>query len=146
MVSLYDLSLATAVVLKNNGRKPVTLTNAILSHLKFPIRSRTGVQGLRGCSYCTSPPLSSPFEILSPFEATKTEDPGLFSFGWQPEKKPGEWAVQEVPITVLRHKLSRVYGASPEERSKEFYRSTPSKFETIDQVNNLSYSIAHSKL
>ncbi|PIN20412.1 putative enzymes related to aldose 1-epimerase [Handroanthus impetiginosus] len=141
VVSLYPLSMATAVIVKNNGRKPVNLTSAILSHFKFKKRSGAGIQGLKGCSYCTHPPLSSPFEILSPSEAIKSEDPGFFSFGWEPENKPGAWTVQDVPITVLKHKLSRVYGAPPGERSKVFHRSTPSKYETVDQGRGLFFRV-----
>ncbi|KAI3471487.1 hypothetical protein Pfo_028137 [Paulownia fortunei] len=121
VVSLYPLSMATAVIVKNNGRKAVNLTSAILSHFKFKKRSGTGVQGLRGCSYCTHPPLSSPFEILSPSEAIKSEDPGFFSFGWEPEKKSGVWTVQDVPITVLKHKLSRVYAAPPQQNDQKYF-------------------------
>lgn len=134
VVSLYPLSVATAVVVKNNGRKAVSLSSAILSHFKFGKRSGAGVQGLRGCSYCTHPPPSSPFQLLSPSEAIKTEEPGLFSFGWEPEQKPGVWTAQDVPITVLKNKLTRLYGASPDERSKQFHRTVPSKYEIIDQV------------
>lgn len=129
--------MATAVIVKNNGRKPVKLTSAILSHLKSKTRGGTGIQGLRSCTYCAHPPLSSPFEILSPGEAMKTEEPGLFSFGWEPELKPGIWSAQDVPITVLKHKLSRLYSVPPEERAKEFYNSIPSKYETIDQVYHI---------
>ncbi|OIT04411.1 PREDICTED: photosynthetic NDH subunit of subcomplex B 2, chloroplastic [Nicotiana attenuata] len=141
VVSLYPLSMATAVIVKNNGRKPVKLTSAILSHLKSKTRGGTGIQGLRSCTYCTHPPLPSPFEILSPGEAMKTEEPGLFSFGWEPELKPGIWSAQDVPITVLKHKLSRLYSVPPEERAKEFYNSIPSKYETIDQGRELFFRI-----
>lgn len=134
VVSLYPLSMATAVIVKNTGRKPVDLATAILTHFTVKKRGGSGVQGLKGCSYCTHPPLSSPFQILSPSEATKTEDPGFFSFGWEPENKPGVWSVQDAPITVLRHKLSRVYAAPPEQRSDPFHATAPSKYETIDQV------------
>ncbi|XAR68660.1 hypothetical protein NMG60_11003863 [Bertholletia excelsa] len=141
VVSLYPLSMATAVIVKNNGRKAVNLNTAILSHFKFKKRGGTGIQGLRGCSYCTHPPLSSPFELLSPAEAMKSEDPAWFSFGWEPEKKPGEWTVQEVPITVLKNKLSRVYAAPPVERSKRFYNTAPSKYETLDQGRELFFRV-----
>ncbi|KAK1386484.1 Photosynthetic NDH subcomplex B 2 [Heracleum sosnowskyi] len=141
VVSLYPLGMATAVKVKNNGRKAISLTGAILSHFKFKKRSGTGIQGLRNCSYCTHPPLSSPFEIMSPSEAMKTEDPGLFSFGYEPEKKPGLWTVQDVPITILRNKLSRVYTAPPAERLKPFYNTPPSKYETIDQGKELFYRV-----
>ncbi|KAF3614205.1 Photosynthetic NDH subunit of subcomplex B 2, chloroplastic [Capsicum annuum] len=141
VVSLYPLSMATAVIVKNNGRKPVKLTTAILSHLKSKTRVGTGIQGLRSCTYCTHPPLSSSFEILSPGEAMKTEDPDMFSFGWEPEKKPGMWSTQDVPITVLKHKLSRLYSVPPEEKAKEFYNSIPSKYETIDQGRELFFRI-----
>ena len=134
VVTLYPLSMATAVIVKNNGRKAVNLTGAILNHFKFKKRSGAAVQGFLNCSYCTHPPLSSPFAILSPAEAMKTEEPGWFSFGWEPEKKQGLWSVQPVPLTILKHKLSRVYTAPPSERSKPFYDTPPSKYETIDQV------------
>ncbi|KAJ8527507.1 hypothetical protein K7X08_000014 [Anisodus acutangulus] len=141
VVSLYPLSMATAVIVKNNGRKPVKLTTAILSHLKSKTRAGTGIQGLRGCTYCIHPPFSSSFEILSPAEAMKTEEPHLFSFGWEPEKKPGIWSAQDVPITVLKHKLSRLYSVPPQEKAKQFYNSIPSKYETIDQGRELFFRI-----
>ncbi|KAK6124803.1 hypothetical protein DH2020_041454 [Rehmannia glutinosa] len=141
VVSLYPLSMATAVIVKNNGRKAVDLNIAILGHFKFNKRSGAGIQGLKGSSYCTHPPLSSPFEILSPAETIKFEDPGFFSFGWEPENKPGFWTVQDVPITVLKHKLSRVYAAPPPQRSKLFHTSPPSKYETIDQGRGLFFRV-----
>ncbi|XP_059668205.1 photosynthetic NDH subunit of subcomplex B 2, chloroplastic [Cornus florida] len=141
VVSLYPLSMATAVIVKNNGRKAVNLNTAILSHFKFKKRGGTAIQGLRGCSYCTHPPLSSPFEILSPAEAMKSEDPGWFSLGSEPEKKPGVWTVQDVPITILNNKLSRVYAAPPTERLKAFYNTPPSKYETIDQGRELFFRV-----
>ncbi|CAK9145898.1 unnamed protein product [Ilex paraguariensis] len=141
VVSLYPLSMATAVIVKNNGRKAINLTSAILSHFKSKKRSGTAVKGLRGCSYCTHPPFPSPFEILSPSEALKSEDPDWFSFGWEPEKKPGEWTSQDVPITILKHKLSRVYSAPPAERTNGFHYSTPSKYETIDQGRELFFRV-----
>ncbi|KAG5555452.1 hypothetical protein RHGRI_006190 [Rhododendron griersonianum] len=141
IVSLYPLSMATAVIVKNNGGKAVNLTGAILSHFKFKKRSGTGIQGLQGCSYCTHPPLSSPFEILSPAETMKTEDPAWFSFTWEPEKKPGVWTTQDVPITILKNKLSRVYSVPPSERSKQFYTTAPTKYETLDQGRELFFRV-----
>lgn len=141
VVSLYPLSMATAVIVKNNGRKALNLSTAILGHYRFKKRGGTAIQGLRYCSYCTHPPLSSPFEILTPSEAMKTDDPSLFSFGLDPENKPGLWTQQDVPITILRHKLSRVYAAPPEERLKPFYNTPPSKYETIDQGRELFFRV-----
>ncbi|XP_058204782.1 photosynthetic NDH subunit of subcomplex B 2, chloroplastic-like [Rhododendron vialii] len=141
IVSLYPLSMATAVIVKNNGGKAVNLTGAILSHFKFKKRSGTGIQGLQGCSYCTHPPLCSPFEILSPAETMKTEDPAWFSFTWEPEKKPGVWTTQDVPITILKNKLSRVYSVPPSERSKQFYTTAPTKYETLDQGRELFFRV-----
>lgn len=134
VVSLYPLSMATAVIVKNNGRKDVALTSAILSHLKFKKRGKSAIQGLQRSSYCTQAPPSSPFEIISPSEALKSDSPGLFDFGFEPEEKPGKWKVQDVPFTVLKHKLSRVYAAPPEERLKAVYNTSPTKYETLDQV------------
>ncbi|KAL3534089.1 hypothetical protein ACH5RR_002550 [Cinchona calisaya] len=139
VVSLYPLSMATAVIVKNNGRKAVNLTAAILTHFKLKKRGRAGIQGLKGCSYCTQPPLPSNYEVLSPSEAMRTEDPGLFSIGWEPEKKQGEWSVQDVPLTVLKHKLSRVYATPPADRLKDFYNTIPSKYEIHDQGRQLFY-------
>ncbi|XP_073283556.1 photosynthetic NDH subunit of subcomplex B 2, chloroplastic [Primulina huaijiensis] len=141
VVSLYPLSMSTAVIVLNTGSKAVTLTSAILGHFKFRSRRGSGVQGLRGCSYMTHPPISSPYEILTPSEALASEDPGFFAFGYEPEKKPGEWTVQDVPITVLKHKLSRVYAVPPAERSKPFHRSLVSKFEIIDQGRELFFRV-----
>lgn len=134
VVSLYPESMATAVIVNNNGRKPVSLTSAMLSHFKFKRRGGAAIQGLKGCSYCSHPPLSSPFEILSPAEAMKTESPGWFSFDSESEKKRGSWTVQDDPYIILKNKVSRVYTTPPTERLKEFYDTPPSKYETIDQV------------
>lgn len=142
VVSLYPTSIATAIIVKNNGPKPITLTSAIFSHLRFKKRSGAAIKGLQGCSYCTHPPLSSPsFELLSPSEAMKTEDPTWFSFSWEPEKKPGEWAIQEMPYTILKNKLSRVYAVPPSERSKQFHRTAPTKYETLDQGRELFFRV-----
>lgn len=131
VVTLYQLSVATAVIVKNNGPKAVNLAGAILTHFVMKKRGGAGVEGLRSCSYCTLPPLSSHYEILSPSEAMNTEEPGWFSFGWEPEKKPGEWAVQEDRFTVLKHKMSRVYATPPADRLNN---NTPSKYEILDKV------------
>ncbi|KAL2923219.1 Photosynthetic NDH subunit of subcomplex B 2 chloroplastic [Bienertia sinuspersici] len=139
VVSLYLESMAAAVLVKNNGRKAISLTSAILSHIKFKKRGGAGIQGLKGCSYCSHPPLSSPFEILSPAEAMKADDPGMFSFSSESPSKPGQWTTQDKPITILKNKCSRVYTAPPSERSKAFYRTTPSKYETIDQGKELMF-------
>ncbi|XP_060668898.1 photosynthetic NDH subunit of subcomplex B 2, chloroplastic-like [Ziziphus jujuba] len=141
VVTLYPVSMATALIVKNKGRKNVTLTNAILSHFRFKRRNGAAIQGLRGCSYCSHPPLSSRFEILSPAEAMKTEDPGLFAFGYEPEKKPGLWTSQDMPFTILNNKLSRVYAAPPKERLKAFYNTPPSKYETLDQGRELFFRV-----
>ncbi|XP_010541239.1 PREDICTED: photosynthetic NDH subunit of subcomplex B 2, chloroplastic-like, partial [Tarenaya hassleriana] len=137
VVSLYPLSMATAVVVKNNGRKPVTLKPGILSYLQFKKRSGSGIQGLKGCPYCPNPPLSSPFELLSPSEAMKSESSGWF--GSEEGEKPGIWKVQDDVITVLEKKMSRVYGAPPEERLKAVYNTPPSKYETLDQGRGLFF-------
>lgn len=141
VVSLYPESMATAVLVNNNGRKPVSLTSAMLSHFKFKRRGGAAVQGLKGCSYCSHPPLSSPFEILSPAEAMKTESPGWFSFDSESEKKRGSWTVQDDPYIILKNKLSRVYTTPPTERLKEFYDTPPSKYETIDQGRELFFRV-----
>ncbi|KAJ9131914.1 hypothetical protein P3X46_034816 [Hevea brasiliensis] len=126
---------------KNNGRKPVTLTSAILSHLKFKRRGKAAIQGFKGCSYCPFPPLPSPFEILSPGEAMKSESSGLFDFGLETEDKPGTWTVQDVPFTILKNKFSRVYAAPPQERLKPIYNTPPSKYETLDQGLELFFRV-----
>lgn len=131
-MSLYPLSVATAVIVKNIGRKAVSLNSAILSHLRFKKRNKSGIDGLRGCAYCRLPPLSSPFELQSPSEAMKIESSGWF--GSDPVEKTGSWSVQDVKFTILNNKLSRVYAAPPQERSKPFYTTPPSKYETLDQV------------
>ncbi|KAK2638195.1 hypothetical protein Ddye_025990 [Dipteronia dyeriana] len=137
IVSLYPLSMATAVIVKNTGRKAVTLTSAILSHLRFKKRGGAGIHGLQGCSYCRHPPPPSPFQLLSPSEAMKTESSGWFSS--DPVEKTGSWSVQDVPFTVLNDKLSRVYAAPPAERSKAFYKTPPSKYEAMDQGRELFF-------
>ncbi|XP_062113494.1 photosynthetic NDH subunit of subcomplex B 2, chloroplastic [Humulus lupulus] len=139
VVTLYPLSLATAVIVKNNGPKAVTMTNAILSHFKFKKRNKAAIQGLRACSYSSHPPLSSPFELLSPAEAMKRDA----SSDWfsEPDAKPGVWTHQDVPFTILKNRLSRVYAAPPEERKKVFYNTPPSKYEILDQGKELFYRI-----
>ncbi|XP_042480581.1 photosynthetic NDH subunit of subcomplex B 2, chloroplastic [Macadamia integrifolia] len=139
IVSLYPLSMATAVVVKNNGRKAVNLTSAILTHFKFKNRGGAGIQGLRGCSYCSHPPLPSSFEILSPAEAMKPEPAGWFSFDSGTQDKLASWAVEDQPFTILSNKISRVYTAPPTERLKRIYNTPPSKYETIDQGKELEF-------
>ncbi|KAI4350371.1 hypothetical protein L6164_004833 [Bauhinia variegata] len=141
VVSLYAVSVATAVIAKNIGRRPVTLTNAILSHFRTKKRGGTAIQGLRSCSYCSQPPLSSPFQILTPAEAIKSESPVWLSFGSEPEPKSGSWVKQDVPITLLENKMSRIYAAPPTERSKPFYNTPPSNYETIDQGRELFFRV-----
>ncbi|XP_010672059.2 photosynthetic NDH subunit of subcomplex B 2, chloroplastic [Beta vulgaris subsp. vulgaris] len=141
VVSLYPESMASAVLVQNNGRKALDLTSAMLSHIKFKKRAGSGIQGLQGCSYCSQPPLSSPFEIISPGEAMKADDPGLFSFSSESPSKLGEWITQDEPIIILKNKFSRVYSAPPSERSKKFYRTPPSKYETIDQGKELVFRV-----
>lgn len=141
VVTLYPVSMATAVIVKNKGRKQVTMTNAILSHFKFKRRGGAAIQGLKGCGYTAHPPPSSPFEIMSAGEAMKADTPGWFSFGSEAREKPGSWSRQDVPYTILKNKLSRVYAAPPQERLKPVYNTPPSKYETLDQVTHSLSSI-----
>ncbi|RLN38731.1 photosynthetic NDH subunit of subcomplex B 2, chloroplastic [Panicum miliaceum] len=134
VVTLYPLSMATAVIVRNTGTKPVELTSAMLSHIKFDKRSGTAVEGLRGCPYCSHPPPAAGFSLLSPAEAMKREDPGWF-FGGGEEPRQGVWTVEEDQYTILKKKVSRVYAAPPEERKKRIYSTAPSKFTTIDQAS-----------
>ncbi|XP_024026929.1 photosynthetic NDH subunit of subcomplex B 2, chloroplastic [Morus notabilis] len=144
VVTLYPVSMATAVIVKNKGMKDVTMTNAILSHFKFKRRNGAAIQGLRGCTYCTHPPLSSPLELFSPAETMKP-DPSPLSdwlfFGPEPENKPGVWTEQDVPFTILKNKLSRVYAAPPQERLKPIYNTPPSYYETLDQGRELFFRV-----
>ncbi|KAL1212114.1 Photosynthetic NDH subunit of subcomplex B 2 [Cardamine amara subsp. amara] len=137
IVSIYPVSMATALVVKNNGRKPVTLKPGIMSYLRFKKRSGAGIQGLKGCCYCPNPPLTSPFELLSPSEAMKADSSGWF--GSEEGEKPGIWTVEDSVITLLEKKMSRVYGAPPAERLKAVYNTPPSKYETIDQGRGLFF-------
>ncbi|KAK9128452.1 hypothetical protein Syun_017249 [Stephania yunnanensis] len=141
IVSLYPLSIATAIIVKNNGKKAVNLTSAILSHLKFKSRGGSAIQGLKGCSYRSHPPLSSKFEILSPAEAIKSESTGWFSFGSDSDDKQGSWAVENRPFITLKNKSSRVYTTPPVERLKRIYNTSPSKYETIDQARGLVFRV-----
>ncbi|KAF8720283.1 hypothetical protein HU200_023911 [Digitaria exilis] len=140
VVTLYPLSMATAVIVRNTGTKPVELTSAVLSHIKFDKRGGTAVEGLRGCPYCSHPPPAAGFSLLSPAEAMKREDPGWFSGGGE-EPRQGLWTVEEDMYTILKKKVSRVYAAPPEERKKRIYSTAPSKFTTIDQATKLFYCI-----
>lgn len=128
--------MATAIIVKNKGRKAVTMTSAILGHFKFKRRNGAAIQGLRSCTYCSHPPLSSPIELLSPSEAMKADSSssGWFSSGPEPENKPGVWTEQDVPVTILENKMSRIYAAPPEERVKTIYNTPPTKYELLDQV------------
>lgn len=139
VVSLYPVSMAAAVIVKNNGKKDVTLTSAILSHLKLRKRNKAVIQGLRGSSYCTLPPLPSPFELLSPSEAIESEPQGWF--GSEVEEKRGTWSTQDVQYTILKPKFSRVYAVPPEERLKSFYNTIPSKYEPADQSKELFFRV-----
>lgn len=128
--------MATAVIVKNQGTNTVKLKSAMLSHLRFKSRRGAAIQGLRGCSYCSHPPLSSVFGILSPAEAMRKEPPNwsLFNTNNDNGNKEGSWLVEDNLYTVLGEKHSRVYAAPPMERLKRVYNTPPSKFETIDQV------------
>ncbi|KAK9671680.1 hypothetical protein RND81_12G047500 [Saponaria officinalis] len=141
VVSLYTESMASAVIVKNKGKKAVNLCSAILSHFTFKKRSGAGLQGLQGCSFCSHPPLQSPFELLSPSEAMKADDPDFFSFGSEPPVKPGQWCTQNELVTILKDKFSRVYTSPPSERSKPFFRTPPSKYEIIDQGKELIFRV-----
>ncbi|RLN15390.1 photosynthetic NDH subunit of subcomplex B 2, chloroplastic [Panicum miliaceum] len=105
VVTLYPLSMATAVIVRNTGTKPVELTSAMLSHIKFDKRGGTAVEGLRGCPYCSHPPPAAGFSLLSPAEAMKREDPGWF-FGGGEEPRQGVWTVEEDQYTILKKKYS----------------------------------------
>ncbi|TVU48322.1 hypothetical protein EJB05_07955, partial [Eragrostis curvula] len=141
VVTLYPLSMATALIVRNNGAKPVELTSAVLSHIKFDKRGGTAVEGLRGCPYSSLPPPAAGFALLTPQEAMKREDPGMFSFGGDEEPRQGVWAVEENQYTILKKKVSRVYAAPPEERKKRIYSTAPSKFTTIDQYSGLGFRV-----
>ncbi|KAJ1687367.1 hypothetical protein LUZ63_018757 [Rhynchospora breviuscula] len=139
VISLYPLSLATAVIVKNTGSKPIELTSAILSHINFDSRDRTAIEGLLGCSYCAHPPPASSFGILSPAEAMRPDDSGWFGSSDAP--KTGVWTVEDEKFTMLKGKFSRLYAAPPSERSKEVYRTVPSNYTTIDKGSKLSFRI-----
>ncbi|KAJ4971003.1 hypothetical protein NE237_004102 [Protea cynaroides] len=139
VVSLYPLSMAAAVIVRNNGRKAVNLTSAILTHFKFKNRGGSAIQGLRGCSYCSHPPLPSSFEILSPAEAMKPEPSGWFSSDSKTQDTLALWTVEDQLYTILSNKVSRVYTAPPIERLKRIYNTPPSKYETIDQGKELHF-------
>ncbi|PWZ58612.1 hypothetical protein Zm00014a_030671 [Zea mays] len=141
VVTLYSLSMATAVIVRNTGSKPVALTGAVLSHIKFDKRGGTAVEGLRGCPYCSHPPPAAAFSLLSPAEAMKREDPGWFGGGGGEEPRQGVWTIEEDLYTTLKKKVSRVYAAPPEERKKRVYSTAPSKFTTIDQYSGLGFRL-----
>ncbi|KAH7653158.1 Galactose mutarotase-like protein [Dioscorea alata] len=143
VITLSLLCMATAVIVKNQGTNTVKLKSAMLSHLRFKSRRGSAIQGLRGCSYCSHPPLSSVFGILSPAEAMKKEPPNwsLFNTDNDNGNKEGSWLVEDNLYTVLGEKLSRVYTAPPMERLKRVYNTPPSKFETIDQRSGLGFRV-----
>ncbi|XP_072987284.1 photosynthetic NDH subunit of subcomplex B 2, chloroplastic [Typha latifolia] len=143
VVSLYPLSMANAVIVKNVGAEAVKLTSGILSHIKFDSRRGSAIQGLRGCSYCAHPPLSSSFGILSPAEAMQPDPPGWFSFLGSDNKdnKKDSWTVEDDLYTILRGKTSRVYAAPPSERLKRIFSTPPSKYTTIDQGSGLGFRV-----
>jgi hypothetical protein len=134
VVTLYSLSMATALIVRNTDAKPVELTSAVLSHVKFDKRGGTAVEGLRGSPYCSHPPPAAGFALLTPAEAMKREDSGGWFSSGDEEPRQGVWKVEEDQYTILKKKVSRVYAAPPEERKKRIYSTAPSKFTTIDQV------------
>uniref|UniRef100_A0A0F7GXX8 Photosynthetic NDH subcomplex B 2 n=1 Tax=Cypripedium formosanum TaxID=53042 RepID=A0A0F7GXX8_9ASPA len=149
VVSLYPLSMATAVIVQNNGSESVKLTSAMLSHVRFKSRGGSAIQGLRGCPYCSHPPLPSSFGILSPSDVIEPDPPGWFSFlESSSEEKistniddPEAWTVEDNPFTILKSKFSRVYTAPPMERMKRIYNTSPSKYQTIDQSSKLGFRV-----
>ncbi|CAA6658581.1 unnamed protein product [Spirodela intermedia] len=133
VVSLYPLSMATAVLVKNKGSEPVKLTSAMLSHLKSRSRRGSAVRGLTGCSYAAHPPPASAFGLISP--------PRPGGGGGDGAGGRGSWKVEDNVYTVLKGKLSRVYAAPPAERLKRIYSTPPSKYETIDQGSGLGFRV-----
>lgn len=142
VISLYHLSMSTAVIVQNNGTEPVKLTSGMLGHIRFKSKNGSAIQGLRGCSYCSHPPLDSSFGLLASSDAREPDPPGWFSFWGSPSQEevsteiyePEAWKVEDNMYTILKRKLSRVYAAPPSERTKRIYNTSPSKYETIDQV------------
>ncbi|KAF3777592.1 Photosynthetic NDH subunit of subcomplex B 2 [Nymphaea thermarum] len=141
IVSLFAVSMATAVIVKNKGTSNAELTSGILSHLKFKGRKGSAVTGLTGCSYCAHPPLSSRFNILSQAEAMKPESAGWNLFSDDKGKQNDKWQVEDNKFVMMRDRFSRVYTAPPVERLKRIYNTPPSKYETIDQGNGLGFRI-----
>lgn len=144
VVSLFPLSMATAVILKNTGKKPVEFSSAMLGHLRFKSRRGCAIHGLRGCSYLPHPPPSSSFGVLSPAEAMEPEPPSFLEslgIGNGDVDEAKDWAVEDDLYTILRGKLSRVYTAPPEERAKRIYNTPPSKYTTIDQGSGLGFRV-----
>uniref|UniRef100_A0A0F7GZ07 Photosynthetic NDH subcomplex B 2 n=1 Tax=Habenaria pantlingiana TaxID=1498489 RepID=A0A0F7GZ07_9ASPA len=149
VVSLYPISISTAVIVQNNGTKPTKLASAMLSHIRFKNRGGSAIQGLQGCSYCSHPPLASSFSILSPSDAMEPDPPGWFSFFDSPSQEkvspnidePEAWKVEDDMYTVLKRKFSRVYAAPPSERRKRIYNTSPSKYQTIDQGSKLGFRV-----
>jgi hypothetical protein len=66
VVTLYPLSMATTLIVRNTGAKPVELPSAVLSHIKFDKRGGTAVEGLCGSPYCCHPPPAAGFPLLTP--------------------------------------------------------------------------------
>ncbi|KAK3148329.1 hypothetical protein QOZ80_3BG0293690 [Eleusine coracana subsp. coracana] len=141
VVTLYPLSMATALIVRNTGTKPVELTSAVLSHIKFDKRNGTAVEGLRGCPYASLAPPAADFAVLTPAEAMKREDSGGWFSSGDEEPRQGVWVVEENQYTILKKKVSRVYAAPPEERKKRIYSTAPSKFITIDQYSGLGFRL-----
>ncbi|KAJ3673574.1 hypothetical protein LUZ60_005566 [Juncus effusus] len=140
VISLYEVSMATAVIVKNKGPKPIELTSAMLNHIKFDSRRGTAMEGLVGCSYCSHPPPASDFGIMSAAEAMKADEPGWFGSA-EEEPKKGVWVEEDCKYTMLKKKVSRVYAAPPSVRSKKVYRTAPSKWTTIDQASGLGFRV-----
>ncbi|PKU87664.1 hypothetical protein MA16_Dca009836 [Dendrobium catenatum] len=57
--------------------------------------------------------------------------------------EPEAWKVEDNLYTILKQKLSRVYAAPPSERMKRIYNTSPSKYQTIDQVCIPVEKVAH---
>ncbi|KAH9331127.1 hypothetical protein KI387_003235, partial [Taxus chinensis] len=127
VVTLYDKVLTTAVLVENISSSPVELTSSIMTHLTASTPDGAYAIGLKGCSYCTEPPLPSEFNIVSNIREESKPSPGwslmqnLFGKKEKRELETGDagveskWVVENDDIAHLRNKMSRVYSTSREQ-------------------------------
>jgi hypothetical protein len=129
VVTLYPLSMATALIVRNTGAKPVELTSARCSATSSS--TSAAARPWRASAAAATAPTLAPgrrrLRAPHPPQRRYDEAGGLRRLVLL--RRRGALAGRENHYTILK-KVSREYAAPPEERKKRIYSTAPSKFTT----------------